>query len=135
MTAGDGAPAGGGDWPAVATAVRGRLRELRRPVAWLARETGLSETTIRYIGQPGNGHNKVTLVVMSAVLGWHHHHLVAVLHGEADGHDGPPPCPPDALEDMARQVRDIDEKLSRLLADRERQARTCCYVPPSARHP
>ena len=49
-----------GDWAAVAAAVRARSRELKMPAAELARQTGLSETTIRYLGDPGK-HNTARL--------------------------------------------------------------------------
>ena len=43
--------AGAGDWAAVGTVVRERMRELGMSTAELAREAGLSETTIRCLGQ------------------------------------------------------------------------------------
>ena len=76
--------AGAGDWAAVGTVVRERMRELGMSTAELAREAGLSETTIRYLGQSreANWHRRSTLVVMSAVLRWRYDHLANVLHGE-----------------------------------------------------
>jgi hypothetical protein len=76
--------AGVEDWAAVSVAIRKRMRELKMSTAHLARETGLSETTIRYIGNPASGHNKSTLVAISAVLRWRYNHLVNVLRGEPD---------------------------------------------------
>jgi hypothetical protein len=60
------------------------MRELGMSTAALARETGLSETTIRYLGQSceANWHRRSTLVVLSAVLRWRYDHLANVLHGE-----------------------------------------------------
>jgi lambda repressor-like predicted transcriptional regulator len=72
------------DWAAVSVAIRKRMRELGLSMAHLARETGLSETTIRYIGNPATGHNKSTLVAIAAVLRWRYDHLVNVLRGEPD---------------------------------------------------
>jgi hypothetical protein len=72
------------DWSAVGDAVRERLRELKMSKATLARETGLSETTIRYIGRPENGHHKSALVAMSAALRWRHDHLMNILHGQPE---------------------------------------------------
>ena len=65
------------------------MRELKMSTAHLARETGLSETTIRYIGNPASGHNKSTLVAISAVLRWRYDHLINVLRGEPDKNVAP----------------------------------------------
>jgi hypothetical protein len=62
------------------------MRELHISTAHLARETGLSETTIRYIGNPVSGH-KASLVAIAAVLRWRYDHLINVLHGEPDKND------------------------------------------------
>lgn len=78
--------AGVEDWAAVSVAIRKRMRELRISTAHLARETGLSETTIRYIGNPGSGH-KASLVAIAAVLRWRYDHLINVLHGEPGKND------------------------------------------------
>jgi hypothetical protein len=72
------------DWVAVVDAIRKRMRELKMSTAHLARETGLSETTVRYIGQSLSGHNKSTLVAIAAVLRWRYDHLVNILHGEPE---------------------------------------------------
>ena len=57
------------DWAAVVDAIRKRMRELKMSTAHLARESGLSETTVRYIGQSLSGHNRSTLVAMVATPG------------------------------------------------------------------
>ena len=67
------------NWAAVGDAIRERMRELNMSKATLARETGLSETTIRYIGRPQNGHHKSALVAISAALRWRHDHLMNIL--------------------------------------------------------
>jgi hypothetical protein len=72
------------DWAAVSDAIRKRMRELKMSTAHLARETGLSETTIRYIGQPTSGHNKSTLVAIAAVLRWRYDYLINILRGEPE---------------------------------------------------
>jgi hypothetical protein len=72
------------DWAAVVTAIRARMRELKVSTAYLARESGLSETTVRYLGQSLNGHNRSTLVALSAVLRWRWDHLTNVLNGEPE---------------------------------------------------
>jgi hypothetical protein len=76
--------AGAEDWAAVSDAIRKRMRELKMSTAHLARETGLSETTIRYIGQPASGHNKSTLVAIAAVLRWRYDHLINIMRGEPE---------------------------------------------------
>lgn len=76
--------AGAEDWAAVSDAIRKRMRELKMSTAHLARESGLSETTIRYIGQPTSGHNKSTLVAIAAVLRWRYDHLINIMRGEPE---------------------------------------------------
>jgi hypothetical protein len=73
-----------GDWAAVDRAVTERLSELHMSLSYLARETGLSQTTIRYLGTPNKKHNKSTLVAISAILGWRHDHLINVLRGQPE---------------------------------------------------
>lgn len=73
-----------GDWAAVDRAVTERLSELRMSLSYLARETGLSQTTIRYIGTPTRKHNKSTLVALSSVLGWRHDYLLNILLGNPE---------------------------------------------------
>jgi hypothetical protein len=70
-----------GDWVAVHQAVEERLGELRMSASHLARETGLSPTTIRYLGTPTKKHNKSTLVALSGVLGWRYDYLINILLG------------------------------------------------------
>lgn len=72
------------DWAAVGDAIRKRMRELKMSTAQLARETGLSETTIRYIGEPTSRRNKSSLVAISAVLRWRYDHLINILRGEPE---------------------------------------------------
>jgi transcriptional regulator with XRE-family HTH domain len=72
------------DWAAVGDAIRKRMRELKMSTAQLARETGLSETTIRYIGEPASGHNRSSLVAISAVLRWRYDYLMNILRGEPE---------------------------------------------------
>jgi hypothetical protein len=58
------------------------MRELKMSKAMLARETGLSETTIRSLGRSANGHYKSALVAISAALRWRYDHLTNILHGQ-----------------------------------------------------
>jgi len=53
-------------------------------LSYLARETGLSQTTIRYLGTPTRKHNKSTLVAISVVLGWRYDHLINILLGQPE---------------------------------------------------
>jgi hypothetical protein len=73
-----------GDWLAVGQAVTERLSEKHMSISYLARETGCSQTTIRYLGKPPRKHNKSTLVALSVVLGWRHDHLFNILRGEPE---------------------------------------------------
>lgn len=77
-----------GDWAAVGRAVTERRLELHMSISYLARETGLSQTTIRYLGSPAGKHNKSTLVALSVVLGWRYNHLINVLNGEPEKNIG-----------------------------------------------
>jgi hypothetical protein len=72
------------DWAAVAVIIRERMRELSVSTAQLARDTGLSETTIRYIGRPDRGHRRNALVAISAALRWRYDHLTNILHGHPE---------------------------------------------------
>jgi hypothetical protein len=73
-----------GDWAAVGQAVTERRHELRMSISYLARETGLSQTTIRYLGTPNKNHNKSTLVAISVILGWRRDHLINILLGQPE---------------------------------------------------
>jgi len=73
-----------GDWTAVDQAVTERMSELHMSISYLARETGLSPTTIRYLGTPAKKHNKSTLVAISVVLGWRYDHLRNILLGQPE---------------------------------------------------
>ena len=69
------------DWPAVDRAIKDRLGELGVPLAQLARESAVSETTIRYMGKDGSG-TESPLVAIAAALGWPLGYLRNILHGE-----------------------------------------------------
>jgi transcriptional regulator with XRE-family HTH domain len=82
-----------GDWAAVHTAVRRRMLALGLSTAGLSRESGVSETTIRYLRRPEK-RQRSTLVALAAALGCQHDYLVSVLAGAAESGDpdaGPPP--------------------------------------------
>jgi predicted transcriptional regulator len=80
------APRGNGaeveEWGAVGDPIRNRMRELEMSTAKLAREAGLSQTTVRYLGRSEIRHNRSALVAISAVLRWRHDHLLNILRGE-----------------------------------------------------
>jgi hypothetical protein len=84
------------------------MSELRLSYAQLAQRTGLSETTIRYIGQPGTTRTRSVLVALSAVLGWQPDHLANIL----DGHPG---SNAPALQDALLET--LNEKVGKLKTD------------------
>ncbi len=91
------------------------MRELKMSTAHLARETGLSETTIRYIGNPASGHNKSTLVAIAAVLRWRYDHLINVLRGEPDKNAAPKRPAEANLQRLLRdEVDPVKEELASL---------------------
>lgn len=73
-----------GDWPAVGRAVTERMDERHLSISYVARESGLSQTTVRYLRNPQKKYNRSTLVAMSVVLGWHYNYLRNILHGEPE---------------------------------------------------
>lgn len=77
-----------GDWESVEAAVRQRMQTLDMSTARLSRESGVSESTIRYIGQPAK-RQRSTLVALSAALGWRHDYLADLLRDTADQPESP----------------------------------------------
>jgi transcriptional regulator with XRE-family HTH domain len=59
------------------------MKRLDMSIARLSRESGISETTIRRIGQPEK-RQRSTLVAISAALGYPYDYLVDILRGEAN---------------------------------------------------
>jgi lambda repressor-like predicted transcriptional regulator len=86
------------DWAAVSQAVTARLSERGMSIAELARESGLSETTIRYVGK---GRTESMLVAISAVLGWRYDHLRNILHGESHKNPQAPQATEESGESLA----------------------------------
>jgi hypothetical protein len=109
-------PSANENWAAVESAVRERMLNRKMSTAQLARETRLSETTIRYLS---GGGNKSTLVAISAVLGWHYNHLINILHGEpeknarvpANSQDPAVPLPDTRIENLLRTDSSVREEL------------------------
>lgn len=89
-----------GDWERVDSVVYARRKALKWSIARLAREAGVSETTVRYLHRPEK-RNKSTLVAISAALGYRHDYLVRVLNG-TDSDDGL--ASKGLSEEMAREI-------------------------------
>jgi hypothetical protein len=103
------------NWAAVDDAIHERMRELRMPVAQLARETGLSETTIRDIGVPDRGHRQHALVAISAVLRWRYNHLTNILRGQPHKNTPARPGAAGGLERLLHaEVGPLKDDVSRL---------------------
>ena len=107
------------DWEAVGEAVRSRMRELKLSTAGLARETGLSETTIRYIGQSAARHNRVALVALSAVLRWRYDYMTNIMRSEPQKNVRIKPTRMDTLNaevnGLKNTVCEMDKKIDTLL--------------------
>lgn len=115
-----------GDWAAVHVAVSRLMRELGLSIARLSRESGVSETTIRYIRRPDK-RQRSTLVALAAALECQHDYLVDVLRGAADPETSPQP-PADVallgsmsekLDGIRETLHDIDGKVETILGRRE----------------
>lgn len=108
-----------GDWASVDRAVTERRGELHMTISYLARETGLSPTTIRYLGTPAGKHNKSTLVALSVVLGWRYNHLINILRGEPEKNIRKPgDSPVDAYYEnlLLAEVAPMREEMAELVA-------------------
>ena len=81
------------DWAAVERVMKARMRKLKMSTAQLARDTGLSETTIRYVGRGDK--TESPLVAIAAVLGWRFDYLRNILHGKPEKNK---PAPSDTRE-------------------------------------
>ena len=129
-----------GDWVAVGQAVTERLSEKHMSISYLARETGCSQTTIRYLGTPTRKHNKSTLVAISVVLGWRHDHLFNILRGESEKNIGNPANSPleayfenllsaeigpmrEEVAELVKAVNGMGKKIDVLYQERQSRAR------------
>jgi hypothetical protein len=129
------------DWPAVDRAIKDRLGELEVPLAQLARESAVSETTIRYMGKDGSG-TESPLVAIAAALGWPLDYLRNILHGEPQKNAQDPVEPLESSESLAEPhfrnllrtelgpvkkdvavlrgiVDRMDQKIDRIIRDRD----------------
>jgi transcriptional regulator with XRE-family HTH domain len=119
-----------GNWPSVSDAMRARMKEMRMSTAELARQTGLSETTIRYIGEPAGRHNKASLVAIAAVLRWRYDYLLNILRGEPEKNVRiAQPVSVivervfrDEIGPLKEQVSDLAEKLNAINSTKKRRA-------------
>lgn len=111
-----------GDWSSVNRAIRRLMAELDLSLASLSRESGISETTIRYIGRPEK-RQRSTLVALAGALECPHDYLVDVLRGTAD--PGAQPQPPadlvllglmsEKLDEMRATIYEINGKVETIL--------------------
>lgn len=111
-----------GDWEAVHAAIHRLMKGLDMSMARLSRESGVSETTIRYIGRPEK-RQRSTLVALAAALGCQYDYLVEVLRGAAEP-GASPRSPADLsvlgsvkkqLDGMAETLHAIDGKMETIL--------------------
>lgn len=105
---------GDGDWAAVRTAIRGQMEILGMSAADLSQETGIPETTIRDIGQPGK-RLRSTLAALSGALGWRHDYLADVLCGAAD-----PGTPPQLMIDIGTAMKLLHAEIAPLREEMDR---------------
>lgn len=97
-----------GDWESVAAAIHRQMKRLDMSLARLSRQSGVSETTIRYIGR-SEKRQRSTLVALSAALGCRHDYLVDVLHGEAAAEPEPPPSDTELLHSLMSKVDELEK--------------------------
>lgn len=72
-----------GDWLGVRDEIQRLMKRLDMSTARLSRESGVSESTIRYIGSPEK-RQRSTLVALAAALGCPYGYLVDVLYRRAE---------------------------------------------------
>lgn len=72
-----------GDWVAVYDEIQRLMKRLDMSTARLSRESGVSESTIRYIGSPEK-RQRSTLVALAAALGCPYGYLVDMLYRRAE---------------------------------------------------
>jgi hypothetical protein len=115
------------------------MRELGMSTAELARRTGLSETTIRGIGQPGKT-NGVALTAISAVLRWRYDYLTNIARGVPEKNVRITPPPSVTLERAMRaELEPLKEEIRALtetvLAMDNRLAALDAPEPPARASP
>jgi transcriptional regulator with XRE-family HTH domain len=113
------------DWTAVATAVKGRVRELGLTQRELAQRSNVSLAIVREIQRNTAQRRRSarTLEALSVALGWHPRHLDAVAHGRRPPEPTDPPGyqvadgVPARLEAMDDRLNEIAEQLAELNAN------------------
>jgi hypothetical protein len=129
------------DWAAVDRAIKDRLREVRMPLAELARKSAVSENTIRYMGESSGG-TESPLVAIAAALGWPLDYLRNILHEEPEKNAAYSAETPESSESLAEPyfrkllraelgpmrkdvaalrgiVDRMDQKIDRIITDRD----------------
>jgi transcriptional regulator with XRE-family HTH domain len=113
------------DWTAVATAVKGRVRELGLTQRELAQRSNVSLAIVREIQRNTAQRRRSarTLEALSVALGWHPRHLDAVAHGHRPPEPTDPPGyqagdgVPARLAAMDDRLNEIAEQLAELNAN------------------
>jgi lambda repressor-like predicted transcriptional regulator len=131
------------DWSAVDQAIKAQLDATGMALAQLARDTGLSENTIRYMGESDGG-TESPLVAIAAVFGWPLDYLRNILHGEPEKNDQDPAETLESSESLAEPrfrnllraelgpvkkdvaalrgiVDRMDQKIDRIVRDRDNE--------------
>jgi transcriptional regulator with XRE-family HTH domain len=108
----------GGDWDAVAEAIRNRLAETRMTQMDVASRAQLSLTTIRELQHNLNPRRRrpQTLAAVSEALGWPFDYLGQVLRGERpEPHENEVRDPVlHALDSLAREVRELRDRVEQI---------------------
>jgi transcriptional regulator with XRE-family HTH domain len=101
----------GQEWAAVASAMSRRLAELGMRQRDLAGRAHVSQAIVRELQHNTRQRRRSarTLEALSLALGWHPHHLQAVLDGEPPPDPGEPVNPP--ADAVAAQLAKIDARL------------------------
>lgn len=100
---------GGNNWPAVATAINSRLRELDWTQAELSQRSRVSVATIRQLQSPraeARRRNPRTLRALSEALGWSPDQLEAIANGRERSDD------PDRDDPVVAELRDVRASIS-----------------------
>ena len=114
------------DWGGVASAISGRLAELRATQMDVAARARISLTTLRELQHNTNPRQRrpQTLAAVSEALGWPADYLTKVLHGE-DARPHPDEDQDPVLKSLAsieRELGDLRERVGRIerqLADED----------------
>lgn len=119
------------DWPAVDRAVMRLRAKHDLSVSALSRRSGVSETTIRYLGR-AEPHNRATLAALSGALSVRYGYLGDVAEGNADPDDDQhyPSLPDDSVREIIGSLREIERHLR---SARGTSAKPACVLDSLAR--